>query len=76
MTSDEKKLLDVARRLESQKCREDLMWQAEAMVRAQEALKADYGLMGPDAPQFNGPGAGPEVPPVRARRGSTAPVLA
>jgi hypothetical protein len=39
-------------------------------------LKADYGLMGPDAPLFNGLGATPEVPPVRARRGSTAPVLA
>ena len=28
--------------------------QAEAMYRAQEALKADYGLVGPDATLFNG----------------------
>jgi hypothetical protein len=56
MTDEEKKLLGFTRKLESQKCREDLMYQAEAMVRAQEALKADYGLVGRDAPLFNGLG--------------------
>jgi phosphoribosylamine-glycine ligase len=58
MTNDEKKLLGLTRKLENQKCREDLIYQAEAMVRAQEALKADYGLVGPDAPLFNGIGSG------------------
>jgi hypothetical protein len=59
MTDKEKKLLGLTRRLESQKCQEDLIYQAEAMVRAQEALRADYGLMGPDAALFNGTGAVP-----------------
>jgi hypothetical protein len=59
MTEEEKKLLGLARKLESPKCREDLIFQAEAMVRAQDALRADYGLVGPDAPLFNGTGAVP-----------------
>jgi hypothetical protein len=59
MTDVEKKLLGLTRKLESQKCREDLVYQAETMVRAQEALKTDYGLVGPDAPLFNGTGAAP-----------------
>jgi hypothetical protein len=59
MTEEEKKLLELARKLESPKCREDLIFQAETMVRAQDALRADYGLMGPDAPLFNGTGAFP-----------------
>jgi hypothetical protein len=53
MTESEKKLLELSRKLESPRCRDDLMYQAEAMVRAQEALKEDYGLVGPDAPLFN-----------------------
>jgi hypothetical protein len=56
MTDDEKKLLGLVQKLESPKCQEDLIYQAEAMVRAQEALKADYGLVGRDAPLFNGLG--------------------
>jgi hypothetical protein len=74
LTNEEKYLLGLTRKMESQKCREDLAFQAEAMVRAQEALKEDYGLVGLDAPLFNG--MRPEVPPVRARRGSAEPVLA
>jgi phosphoribosylamine-glycine ligase len=54
MTDREKGLLGLFRRLESEKSRDDVIYQAEAMVRAQEALKADYGLVGPDAPLFNG----------------------
>jgi hypothetical protein len=57
MTDKETRLLDLTRKLESQKCKEDLIFHAEVMVRAQEALKADYGLMGPDAPLFNGAGS-------------------
>jgi hypothetical protein len=56
MTEREKGLVGLFRKLESEKCRDDVIYQAEAMVRAQEALKADYGLMGPDAPLFNGLG--------------------
>jgi len=61
MTDEEKRLLDLSRKLESQSCKEDLLHHAETMVRAQEALKADYGLVGRDAPLFNGAGALPAV---------------
>jgi hypothetical protein len=74
MTERERGLLAAFRKLESEKSREDVIFQAEAMVRAQEALREDYGLTGRDTPSFNG--FRPEVPPVRARRGSTEPVLA
>jgi len=46
LTEEEKRLVEAARKLESRKSREDLISQAEAMYRAQEALKADYGLVG------------------------------
>ena len=59
MTEQEKKLVEVFRGLESEKCKGDLVFQAETMARAQEALKADYGLVGRDAPLFNGAGALP-----------------
>jgi hypothetical protein len=58
-TEEEKSLLALFREMESQTVREDLLAQAGAMVRAQRALKADYGLVGPDAPLFNGTGAVP-----------------
>jgi hypothetical protein len=63
-TEEEKSLLTLFREMESQTVREDLLAQAGAMVRAQRALKADYGLVGPDAPLFNGTGA---VPAMEAR---------
>jgi hypothetical protein len=53
MTDKEKRFIGLFQKLESEKTREDLICQAEAMVRAQEALKADYGLVGLDAPLFN-----------------------
>jgi hypothetical protein len=56
MTEDEKSLLGLFREMESRTIREDILAQAGAMVRAQRALKADYGIMGPDAPLFNGTG--------------------
>ena len=59
MNDEEKRLLELTRKMESQKCREDLLHHAETMVWAQEALKADYGLVGRDAPLFNGAGALP-----------------
>jgi hypothetical protein len=59
MTDREKRLLGLFRRLECTKNKDDVIYQAEAMVRAQEALKADYGLVGPDAPLFNGTGLVP-----------------
>jgi hypothetical protein len=58
MTEDEKSLLGLFREMESRAIRDDLLAQAGAMVRAQRALKADYGLVGPDAPLFNGTGPG------------------
>jgi hypothetical protein len=74
MTKEEKSLLGLFREMESRASKDELTALAGAMVRAQRALKADYGLTGRDAPSFNG--FRPEVPPVRARRGSTEPVLA
>jgi hypothetical protein len=59
LTDKEKRLLGAFGRLESEKTQDDVIYQAEAMVRAQEALRADYGLVGPDAPLFNGTGAVP-----------------
>jgi hypothetical protein len=44
MTEREKGLLGLFRRLESEKIQDDVIYQTEAMVRAQEALRADYGL--------------------------------
>jgi hypothetical protein len=35
------------------------LYLAETMVRAQEAVKSDYGLVGPDVPLFNGTGLVP-----------------
>lgn len=61
MTDGEKKLFAAFKRLESEKSKDDLIFQAETMLRAQEALKADYGLVGKDAPLFNGAGAMPAV---------------
>jgi hypothetical protein len=61
LSKEEKRLLELSRKMESPKCKENLLIQAEAMVRAQEALKADYGLVGPDAPLFNGLGPSPAV---------------
>ena len=55
-TEEEKNLLALFREMESRVVREDLLAQAGAMVRAQRALKADYGLVGPDATLFNGVG--------------------
>jgi hypothetical protein len=54
MTEKEKGILERFKRLESEKSRDDLIFHAETMVRAQEALMADYGLVGLDAPLFNG----------------------
>jgi hypothetical protein len=59
LTEKQKSLLAVFKQLESEKNQEDLIFQAETMLRAQEAIKADYGLVGPDAPLFNGTGAVP-----------------
>ena len=59
MSDDAKKLASLFQKLESQTVKEDLLHHAETMVRAQEALKADYGLLGKDAPLFNGAGALP-----------------
>jgi hypothetical protein len=54
ITEKEKGILERFKRLESEKSKDDLIFYAEAMVRAQEALMADYGLVGRDAPLFNG----------------------
>jgi hypothetical protein len=53
-TKEEKRLLGLFRKLESEKTRDDLIFQAEAAIRVQEAVKKDYGLASPDAPLFTG----------------------
>jgi hypothetical protein len=57
LTDKEKGLLERFRKLESEKSQDDVLFFAEAVARGQEALRADYGLVGPDAPLFNGQGA-------------------
>jgi hypothetical protein len=59
LTDQEKSLLTLFKRIEGEKGRNDLLFQAETMVRAQEAMRNDYGLMGQDAALFNGSGAVP-----------------
>jgi hypothetical protein len=59
LTGDEQKIIENYHKLESKRCREYLVLYATSMVRAQEALKMDYGLMGLDTPLFNGTGAVP-----------------
>ena len=54
MTEDDKRLIDIVRKLESKQCKDNLLSYGLAMVQAQEALKVDYGLVGLDAPLFNG----------------------
>jgi hypothetical protein len=44
LTDKEHKLILLSRKLESKKCRDDMIFFGEAMVRAQEALKKDYEL--------------------------------
>jgi hypothetical protein len=58
MTEEDTHLLETARKLETPSLREMFLSQAEAMYRAQQALKADYGLVGLDMPLFNGTGGG------------------
>jgi hypothetical protein len=44
VTDEEKRILDLQRQLESPQCRDALLQYALAMVQAQKALKADFGL--------------------------------
>lgn len=46
MNEDEKKLIEIYRKLGNEKSRSDLIFQAETMARAQDAMKADYGADG------------------------------
>jgi hypothetical protein len=48
ITNKEKRFLDVFRKLSNEKSRDDIFFAATSMVRAQEALRRDYGL--PDQP--------------------------
>jgi hypothetical protein len=70
LTEDEKKLLGLVQKLESPASRKDLINRAEAMVWAQDAMRADYNLAG------YGPMGRPEVPSTRAQRGVADPVSA
>jgi hypothetical protein len=56
MTEQEKGLLGLFRKVESRKNREDVLFHTQAILRAEEAFWEDYGLVGPDAPLFNGRG--------------------
>ena len=56
MTEQERELLGLFRQVESRKNQDDVIFHTQAIVRAQDALKADYGLVGPDATLFNGAG--------------------
>jgi hypothetical protein len=59
MTEQEKGLVGLFRQVEGRKNREDVLFYTQAILRAEDALREDYGLVGPDAPLFNGTGAAP-----------------
>jgi hypothetical protein len=61
MTDQEKGLLGLFRQVESRKNRESVLFHVQAVLMAEDALREDYGLAGPDAPLFNGAGA-PQSP--------------
>jgi hypothetical protein len=46
-TEAEDQVVEKFRRLEGQTCRENVLHYLDTMIRAQEALKADYGLTEP-----------------------------
>jgi hypothetical protein len=51
MTDKEKGILKFFRKIENEKSRDDLLFQAEIIVRAQEAFKEDYGITGQCPPK-------------------------
>ncbi|MDR1466664.1 MAG: hypothetical protein LBI40_03500 [Treponema sp.] len=51
MTEKVKKIMGLFWQMESPRCQDYLIGQAEAMVRAQEALKEDYGLPADQPPR-------------------------
>lgn len=55
MTEQERRLLDAFRSLSGERGRDEVIYQAEIMVRAQEALRADCGL-----PPESGPADKPQ----------------
>jgi hypothetical protein len=56
MTEQEKGLMGLFRQVESHKNREDVLFYTQAILKAENALREDYGLVGPDMPLFNGTG--------------------
>ena len=54
MTEQEKKLIGLFKRIESQKSKADAVSYIEAMARAQDALRADYGLDKPTGKNVKG----------------------
>jgi hypothetical protein len=59
MTEQEKGLLERFRQVESPRNREDVLFHVQAILKAENALREDYGLVGPDATLFNGAGVVP-----------------
>jgi hypothetical protein len=49
MTDQEKSLLGLFRQVESRKNREDVMFHVQAILKAEDALREDYGLMAREA---------------------------
>jgi hypothetical protein len=58
MENDKKELLEAFRRLDPEN-RADVLAHVRVAYAAQENTKKRYGLVGPDAPLFNGAGAVP-----------------
>jgi hypothetical protein len=58
MEKDKKELLEVFRRPDPAN-RADVLAHVRVAYAAQENTKKQYGIMGPDAPLFNGTGAAP-----------------
>jgi hypothetical protein len=45
MTEDEKRILELSRRLESKKCRDGLIVFIEGMIMGQNGIREQYGLV-------------------------------
>jgi hypothetical protein len=58
MDKERKELLDTFRRLDPVN-RANVLAHVRVAYATQESMKKQYGLMGPDAPLFNGAGAAP-----------------
>jgi hypothetical protein len=76
MEKDKRELLDTYRKLDPENRANVLSHALTAYIAQENTKKHIFRLLNSGGPAYGFPEARPEVPPVRARRGSTDPVLA